>query len=102
MPGKRITFKERMALKSGKPIVVLKKEPQEKKRKLFTVSEDMLIYQYWVKHRDRLSVMQIADDLHVQLKRSKDSIRDRIRRYLAVMNSAEIESMKNMHKVTDQ
>lgn len=99
MPGKRITFKERMALKSGVPLVVPKEEPQEKKRKLFTVSEDMQIYKYWLKQQGKQPLNQIAEDLHSQLDRSKDSIRDRIRRYLAVMNPAEIESMKNMYKV---
>ena len=70
-----------------------------KGRKIFTVSEDVKIYQFWLKNIDHLSVTAMATKLAKQLKRSSESVRDRIRRYIARLNTEEVGSMLNMHEV---
>ena len=71
-----------------------------KGRKVFTVSEDVKIYNFWKKNIDNMSVTMMAGKMAKQLKRSSESVRDRIRRYIARMNQEEINSMLKMHEVS--
>jgi len=68
-------------------------------RRLFTVGEDHRILHTWRKMKNRKSLLQIAEELAEKLERSKDSVRDRIRRYLARLTDNEVASLENMYKV---
>ena len=75
------------------------KTQKSKGRRLFTVSEDHQILVAWRKMKETTPVSRIAEKLAKQLKRCKDSVRDRIRRYIARLNESEIETMEKMYKV---
>ena len=66
---------------------------------MFTVAEDVKILNFWRKEKEKLSMIRIAEKMARTLRRPKDSVRDRIRRYLARLNDSEVASMMAMHAV---
>ena len=68
-------------------------------RKLFTVDEDHKILAVWRKEKEKKTMWYIAEKAAKQLDRTVDSVRDRIRRYIARMNEDEIRNMEHMYEV---
>jgi len=71
-----------------------------KERKYFKVKEDWAILDFYNENKDKLSSREISEQISTKIDHSGESIRDRIKRYMAKLSTFDTELMKQEQEVS--
>ena|SRR3990167_5704820 len=93
-----MTAKRLYGKNKTKPVAVKPKRVRKTSRRLFSVSEDMKLLKYWRTHHHNESLATMASALTRTVKRTAESIRDRLRRYISQLQPSEAASLEEMSK----
>ena len=93
-----MTAKRAYGKHKTKQVVEKPKRVRKTSRRLFNVSEDMKLLKYWRTHQQKESLAQMATALSRTVQRTVESIRDRLRRYISILQPTEVKALEEMSK----